>query len=233
MLNIKQFRSGDNLSYVLFGDKEALAIDGVAAQAILDFIESRGLSLTLIANTHSHLDHTGGNNALLKNSKATSLRVADLIQKGEFELEGQTIKVFHTPGHTEDSICFYTPPYLISGDTLFNGTIGNCFTGDLRAFHESIKKLMILPPDTIVYAGHDYVKDSRAFANYLEPGNNSFDLFLKQRYDPAHVYSTLNDELSINPYLRFNDDKIIAVLESRGLTVGTGWHRWESLMSIE
>ena len=231
MLNIKQFRSGDNLSYVLYGNSAALAIDGVAAQAVLDFIERQGLILTLIANTHGHFDHTGGNSALLSKSKAKLLGVGELIQKGEFDLEGQNIKVYHTPGHTEDSICFHTGKYLITGDTLFNGTVGNCFTGDLRAFYQSIKKLMVLPRDTIVYAGHDYVNDSWAFAKYLEPENNSFDLYMK-RYDPAHVSSKLDDEFLINPYLRFNDEKIIALLKSRGLATDTEWHRWESLMSI-
>jgi hydroxyacylglutathione hydrolase len=216
----------------LYGQKEALAIDGVAAQAILDFIEDEGLTLSCIANTHGHFDHTGGNNALLKKSKATLLSVGELIQQGEFNLEGQTIKVYHTPGHTEDSISFYTGKYLITGDTLFNGTVGNCFTGDLRAFYESIKKLMVLPKDTVVYAGHDYVYDSWNFAKYLEPDNKSFDLYIKQRYNEQHVFSTLEDEFAINPYLRFNDDKIIALMKSKGLATDTEWQRWESLMSI-
>jgi len=232
MLNITQFRTGDNLSYVLYGKKEALAIDGVAAQAILNFIEEEGLILAYIANTHGHFDHTGGNGALLKKPKARLLGIRDLIQKGEFDLEGQKIKIYHTPGHTEDSICFYTGKYLISGDTLFNGTIGNCFTADLRSFYESIKKLMVLPKDTIVYAGHDYVYDSWNFAKYLEPDNKSFDLYVKQRYNEHHVFSTLEDEFSINPYFRFNDEKIIAIMKAKGLPTDTEWDRWESLMSI-
>ncbi|MBN1665097.1 MAG: MBL fold metallo-hydrolase [Deltaproteobacteria bacterium] len=231
-MNIMQFRTGDNLSYLLYGKKEAMAIDGVAAQAILDFIDEEGLILSWIANTHGHFDHTGGNNALLKKAKAKLLTVYELMQKGEFELEGDKIQIFHTPGHTEDSICFYTGKYLVSGDTLFNGTVGNCFTGDLKAFYESIKKLMALPEDTVVYAGHDYVYDSWNFAKYLEPDNNSFDLYVKQRYSEEHVFSTIKDEYSMNPYFRFNDEKIIAIMDSKGLATDTEWHRWESLMSI-
>lgn len=233
MLNINQFRTGDNLSYVLYGKREALAIDGVAAQAILNFLDDEGLTLSLIANTHSHSDHTGGNSILLRSSKAKLLPIRTLIGQQKFDLAGEKITVYHTPGHSEDSICFYTGKYLVSGDTLFNGTIGNCFTGDLKAFYESIKKLMALPKDTVVYAGHDYVYDSWNFAKYLEPDNIAFDNYVKQRYHESHVFSTMEEEFAMNPYLRFNDEKIIAILKKKGLPTDTEWQRWQSLMSIE
>ena len=121
---------------------------------------------------------------------------------------------------------------LITGDTLFNGTVGNCFSGDLKRFYDSIKLLMGFPGETIIYAGHDYVQESMAFAKNLEPDNRDIDLFLK-KYDPEHVYSTIDEELKINPYLRFNESKIITLLKSKGLPVATEYERWESLMSIE
>jgi hydroxyacylglutathione hydrolase len=121
---------------------------------------------------------------------------------------------------------------LITGDTLFNGTVGNCFSGDLKRFYDSIKLLMGFPGETIIYAGHDYVLESMAFAKNLEPDNHDIDLFLK-KYDPDHVFSTMDEEMKINPYLRFNESKIITLLEEKGLPVATEYERWESLMSIE
>ena len=53
-----------------------------------------------------------------------------------------------------------------------------------------------------------------------------------EKYDPAHVHSTLEEESRVNPFLRFNDKKIISVLEKRGLPTGTEYERWESLMSL-
>jgi len=47
------------------------------------------------------------------------------------------------------------------------------------------------------------------------------------------VFSTLQEELKVNPYLKFNDSRIIAVLEKKGLPVDTEYRRWESLMSLE
>ena len=150
----------------------------------------------------------------------------------EIALDGAKIRVIHTPGHTEDSRCFYTGKALIAGDTLFNGTIGNCFSGDLEGFYRSIRKLMELPDETVVYAGHDYVKGSLAFARRLEPGNRAIGAFLR-RYDPKHVFSTLAEEKKINPYLRFNEPGIVKLLAKLRLPRETEWERWQSLMSIE
>jgi hydroxyacylglutathione hydrolase len=234
MLKVKQFRySADNLGYLVYGQECAMAVDGGAAEAILSFVAEHSLSLLYVANTHQHSDHTSGNSTLLRGSKAHILTRAELLgQGGEWMFAGEKIRIIHTPGHTEDSLCFCTGEALIAGDTLFNGTIGNCFSGDLEGFYRSIRKLMALPDETVVYAGHDYVRDSMAFARTIEPENRSINDFLR-RDDPDHVYSTVADEKKINPYFRFNEPAIISLLERRGLPHGTEWERWHSLMSIE
>ena len=91
---------------------------------------------------------------------------------------------------------------------------------------------MALPDETIIYAGHDYVKDSLAFARRLEPDNKDIESFRKS-YDANHVVSTMADERRINPYLRFNEEPIIKLLKMKGLPCATEWERWQSLMSIE
>jgi len=78
----------------------------------------------------------------------------DLIHIGDLEF-----KVIHTPGHTSGGICLYCEKYkmLFSGDTLFRGTWGRTDlpTGSMVEIMDSIvKKLLILPEDTIVYPGH-------------------------------------------------------------------------------
>ena len=121
---------------------------------------------------------------------------------------------------------------MITGDTLFNGTVGNCFSGDLAGFYRSIKTLMKFPGDTRVYAGHDYVAESMRFARLLEPENTAINAYLK-KIDPRHVFSNLQQELQVNPYLRFNAPGIIAFLEQKNLPVATEIERWTSLMGIE
>jgi len=232
-MNVKQFRySMDNLGYVIYGKQSAVAIDGGAVDAILSFIKTGGLKLEFVTNTHSHMDHTAGTKALVDASGAVFLNNKNLIGSKVIEIEGTKIQVFHTPGHTDDSVSFHVENVLITGDTLFNGTVGNPFSDDLKSFYHSIKQLMAFPGDTIIYAGHDYVKDSMAFAKSVEPENADIDRFL-ENYDSSHVISTLDEELKINPYLRFNEKKIISLLEKNGLPVETEYERWESLMSIE
>ena len=82
------------------------------------------------------------------------------------EVGACTWRAMLTPGHTEGSLCYYLEPasapnpegmpLLLSGDTLFHGTIGRTdFEGgsmsDMRA---SMRKLGTLPDETIVFPGH-------------------------------------------------------------------------------
>jgi hydroxyacylglutathione hydrolase len=233
MLKVKQFHySADNLGYLVYGPKSAVAMDGGAGEEILAFLKTHRLTLRYAANTHDHRDHTCGNETLLAASGARLLSGAELFDGAAVTLDGSKIQVIHTPGHTNDSLVFYTGEALIAGDTLFNGTIGNCFSGDLEGFYRSIRKLMTLPDETVVYAGHDYIRDSMAYARYLEPGNLEIDVFIGN-YNPDHVFSTLAQEKRINPYLRFNEPGIVDLLAKRGLSRETEWERWRSLMGIE
>lgn len=83
------------------------------------------------------------------------------------EVGGMRWKVIETPGHTKGSIClFIVPqfgshpeglPVLVSGDTLFAGTVGRTdFEGGSMAdMTASVKKLAKLPDDVVVLPGHN------------------------------------------------------------------------------
>jgi glyoxylase-like metal-dependent hydrolase (beta-lactamase superfamily II) len=77
----------------------------------------------------------------------------EVLEIGELK-----IQVIHTPGHSPGGVCFYIEreKVLISGDTLFRGTIGNLSfkTGRPHLMWESLKKLAKLPKDTRVIPGH-------------------------------------------------------------------------------
>jgi len=232
MLTIRQFRySSDNLAYVIHGKLQAIAIDGGATGEILSYLAALGLELVRVTNTHEHPDHTPGNRHLIEQTGAPRLTPMDAAAGKRILLEDEAIEVIHTPGHTLDSVTFHTGGRIITGDTLFNGTVGNCFSGDLSAFLASIKTLMALPDATVVYAGHDYVEYAMAFARVIEPDNPEIERFLKT-HDPAHVRSTLAEERHVNPYLRFNDPKMIRILENRDLPISTEFERWDSIMHL-
>ncbi|HEY0639159.1 MAG TPA: MBL fold metallo-hydrolase [Pseudonocardiaceae bacterium] len=87
--------------------------------------------------------------------------VRPLEDGAELEIAGLTIAVDHTPGHTEGSVVFRTASeegrVLVSGDTLFAGSIGRTDLpgGDPAKIMESLRtKVMTLPDDTFVLPGH-------------------------------------------------------------------------------
>jgi len=92
----------------------------------------------------------------LEESPPTDLRVkdGDIITLGD-----ETIQLIHTPGHTPGGVCLYCAPDLITGDTLFVGGIGRTdFPGGSHQelIRSIVKRLMVLPHETIVWPGHGY-----------------------------------------------------------------------------
>ncbi|BBO71884.1 hydroxyacylglutathione hydrolase [Desulfosarcina alkanivorans] len=232
-MKIKQFLyGGDNLGYLLYTGTHALAIDGGAVDDIVGFVRKNNLTLSLVTNTHGHGDHTTGTRQLVNATGASYLDHRRFVDGQTIGLAGGSVTVRLTPGHTTDSVTFAADDFLITGDTLFNGTVGNCFSGDLKAFHRSIRLLMGYPGSHRIYAGHDYVAASLAFARQLTPDNSAIDAYAA-RYDRSHVVSTLDDELAVNPYLRFNAPDIISILKLNGLPTASEYQRWEGIMSIE
>ena len=80
------------------------------------------------------------------------LHDGDIIPVGQF-----SFKVLETPGHSPGSISLYGNGFVFTGDALFLGSIGRTdFPGsDYDTLMDSIqKKLLTLPEDTIIYAGH-------------------------------------------------------------------------------
>jgi glyoxylase-like metal-dependent hydrolase (beta-lactamase superfamily II) len=82
-----------------------------------------------------------------------NIKEGDVLKFGTLEFS-----VIETPGHTPGSVCFYNQKekMLISGDTLFAGSVGRVDLpgGNGQDMDKSLKKLMELPEDTVVYPGH-------------------------------------------------------------------------------
>lgn len=83
----------------------------------------------------------------------------DMKDGEEVTIGGIVIRMISTPGHTSGSCCYYIEEagILISGDTLFEGSVGRSDlpTGSHATLVRSLKeKLANLPEDTNVYPGH-------------------------------------------------------------------------------
>jgi rhodanese-related sulfurtransferase len=89
-----------------------------------------------------------------------SMRVSD---GDRLSIEGISLGVIYTPGHTDDSYSFTLPDRVFTGDTLLiRGTGRTDFqNGDARQQYESIfNRLLKLPDETLVFPAHDYKGDT-------------------------------------------------------------------------
>jgi glyoxylase-like metal-dependent hydrolase (beta-lactamase superfamily II)/rhodanese-related sulfurtransferase len=153
---------------------EALIIDPVLERVdrYLKLIEELDLRLVKAVDTHLHADHITGLGALRDHTKCitvmgeqsgvdvVSMRVAD---GDRLHIEGLSLGVIYTPGHTDDSYCFTLADRVFTGDTLLiRGTGRTDFqNGSARAQYESIfNRLLKLPDETLVFPAHDYKGDS-------------------------------------------------------------------------
>src|SRR5450830_826687 len=167
--------------------KEGIVVDpGAEGQRILKKVEELGLKVNKIILTHGHVDHIGalaevqeatGAKVLIhaddaaqltdasKNLSAfvgqkMSVKAADqlLADNDKIECGKLTLEVIHTLGHTRGGISLRCEPdILITGDTLFAGSVGRCdFPGGSHSqLISSIKnRLLIFPPETKVFPGH-------------------------------------------------------------------------------
>lgn len=171
---IKQLEIGamDNFCYVVGCEatRKALVIDpGADVRRIVAEARKAGLDIEMIVNTHTHGDHTAGNarlkaltgaDIILHEGDAAGYPGADvrLNQEKTLKLGQITFEVIHTPGHTPGGICLYADGNLFTGDTLFVGDSGRTDLpgGDRSTLGASIRRLMTLPDDTVVWPGHDY-----------------------------------------------------------------------------
>lgn len=92
---------------------------------------------------------------------------ADIRVKGgeEISVGKLKMKIIHTPGHTRGACCILIDGNLFTGDTLFVGAVGRTDLpgGSFKQLIESLQNLVrTLPPDTIVWPGHDYGERPRS-----------------------------------------------------------------------
>lgn len=166
--------------------KKAMVIDpGAEGKRIHRWVLDKGYQVEYILLTHGHLDHIGavdelrdafgakvgihaGDAGMLTDGRKNlssqfgsliEMKPADfLLEDGQTITIGQlTLTVLATPGHSQGGVCFLTSDGLVSGDTLFAGSIGRTDFpgGSLEQLLEGInQKLMVLPEETRVFPGH-------------------------------------------------------------------------------
>jgi len=187
-LVFEQIRAGGDRNFgYLLGDRtagQAVLIDpSYSPDAFVERAREQRLSVTHIINTHSHPDHTNGNEraaaltgAPVAAHPALQSAVA-LPDSAELPIGSLRLRCLHVPGHCADHLVLYEPTYrlLITGDLLFVGKVGGTSSdADARTEWDSLQRLVRgIPDEATVWPGHDYgVRPSSTMA--LEKATNPF-----------------------------------------------------------
>jgi len=162
--------------YVFFleGGRKAALIDPAGVpQNLLRVLRDGDYHLRYILITHKHADHCDATAEIAKAFPQAQIVMHSLdahaigpleggalkVRDGE-ELEfgdGVRIRMLHTPGHTDGSVCYVFKSVVFTGDTLFAASVGGAY-GDKSTYADILNsvrsKLFTLPDDTVVMPGH-------------------------------------------------------------------------------
>ena len=162
---------------------------GAQAGRILQKIAENGWTIERILLTHGHFDHTGAVGEISQTlgipycihragekyltdtrwnlsaycGRNVQLPDAEYFDDGDIiRLEANpsfALKVIHTPGHTPDSVIFYSQQDHIAfvGDTIFRDSPGSTqYIGgnEVDLYNSIVGRVLTLPARTILYSGH-------------------------------------------------------------------------------
>ena len=224
----------DNYAYLIEdkATKHAWVVDPSESTPVQAALKQRGLTLTLILNTHHHWDHVGGNIPLKAEYHAPivcsiydepRITGADIAVRDEQRLHfgDSPVRIIEIPGHTLGHVAYYfeKEQFLFSGDTLFSGGCGRLFEGTPAQMFESLQKLARLPETTRVYCGHEYTEANMNFARMVEPTNQELISYSEEvranraRGQPS-IPSAIGLEKTVNLFIRAQTVEQFAALRT-------------------
>ena len=232
ILRIPAFQ--DNYIFVIHNpeDRTAAVVDPADAEPVLACLKELGAQLTVIFNTHHHMDHVGGNRQLLQQFPDATVYGGEddrgripgqqvfITEDDQVTFAGRKAKVFFVTGHTRAHIAYYFAPTkadnwgeLFCGDTLFAGGCGRLFEGTPEQMVHSLSKLRQLPDRTRVWCAHEYTLKNLRFAITVDPDNVALQRRLEavkeaRRQGQATVPADLALEKQTNPFLRWDSPEL-------------------------
>lgn len=206
-----------NFNYIIYSEKtkEAIFTDPTDLSKTLPVAEELGITPKYLINTHRHYDHIADNEKFLQMKGTQYLELED---GEEFSLsDGEKLIARYTPGHVPEHTCFFLYQQekltgIITGDTVFNGGVGNCkMGGNPSELYQTIRDVFVpLDDDIIIYPSHDYFLSNLKFSLSVEPENSHTKEYIakreKQDLDNEFMLTTIGEEKLYNPFFRvFNN----------------------------
>lgn len=176
-MKIKRFIGGNLAAngYIIYqrdGGACYIIDPGYSPKKFIAFVREHRLAARGVLLTHLHYDHTDGAEAVSQALDCPILmheddafvyrgRVDTRLRHGDqLALDGEPLRVIHTPGHTRGSICLMAEKSRVcfTGDTLFDTDLGR---SDLPGGSEADMKDTVCrilngwDNDIVIYPGHD------------------------------------------------------------------------------
>jgi glyoxylase-like metal-dependent hydrolase (beta-lactamase superfamily II)/rhodanese-related sulfurtransferase len=217
-------QTSSTYSYLLASRKggEALIVDPVLERVdrYLQLVKELDLKLVKAVDTHIHADHITGLGALRDRTHCITVMgeqakvdvVSMRVTEGDkLTIEGLSLDVLYTPGHTDDSYSFLMGDRVFTGDTLLiRGTGRTDFqNGSARAQYESLfGKLLKLPEETLVYPAHDY------------KGDTVSTIGEERRHNPRLQVTSADEYVELMSRLKLPNPKLMDVAVPANMRVG-------------
>jgi glyoxylase-like metal-dependent hydrolase (beta-lactamase superfamily II)/rhodanese-related sulfurtransferase len=216
--------ASSSYSYLLASRRggEALILDPVLEKVdrYLQLVKELDLKLVKAVDTHLHADHITGLGALRARTQCITVMGeqsrADVVSMrlgddDTLTIEGLSLDVIYTPGHTDDSYSFIMPDRVFTGDTLLiRGTGRTDFqNGDARQQYESIfGRLLKLPDATLVFPAHDY------------KGDTVSTIGEEKAFNPRLQVKSVEEYVDLMNNLKLGNPKIMDVAVPANMSIG-------------
>jgi glyoxylase-like metal-dependent hydrolase (beta-lactamase superfamily II)/rhodanese-related sulfurtransferase len=201
---------------------EAMILDPVLERVdrYCQLLRELDLKLVKAVDTHLHADHVTGLGELRDRTQCVTIMgeqtkadvVAMRVADGDkVTIEGITLNVMYTPGHTDDSYSYLMGDRVFTGDTLLiRGTGRTDFqNGSARAQYESIfNRLLKLPDETMVFPAHDY------------KGDTVSTIGEEKRYNPRLQVRSVDEYVELMNSLKLPNPKMMDVVVPANMHVG-------------